>query len=131
MLERADDPCAGHDHDPRSPYYTTPASPRTGGRCLLCGRPLREDDDVIDNGHVEMHRECFDEMPPAFTLARLGWKKTEPSCAVCAICGEPIEPPTKGYELDEEYEKNGKHIHLSCFWGQDRDDLFFEALGLN
>ena len=118
-----DDPCAGYDHDPRSPYYTAPASPRTGGRCLLCGRSLRENDDVVENDRVEMHRECFSEMPQEHTLACLGWKKYTPQNESCAICGYPIEPD------DEGFSKDGKHIHSCCFHEQDTDDVL-EAMGL-
>ncbi len=124
------DPCAGFDFDPRSPYYAAPASPYTGWRCRICGERIREDEGCIDNGEIEIHQDCFTEMPPTFTLARLGWKKVEPCGEICAICGEPIEPNEEGYEPDEDYEKDGKHIHLSCFREQDRDDVL-TALGFS
>ena len=124
------DPCAGVDFDCRSPYNVPTVSPYTGGRCRICGRRIREDEDAIDNGHIEIHRDCFTEMPPTFTLARLGWKKVEPIGEICAICSEPIEPNEEGYEPDEAYEKNGLHIHLSCFREQDTDDVL-KALGLH
>ena len=123
------DPCAGFDFDCRSPYYVD-RTPYTGGRCLLCGERIREDEPTLNNGYEEFHWDCFTEMPPTFTLARLGWKKVEPNSEICAICGEPIELNAASYEPDEDYDKDGKHIHLSCFREHDRNDVL-EALGFS
>jgi hypothetical protein len=122
MLDCLDDPCAGYDYDSRSPYYVD-RTPYTGDRCLLCGGRIREDEEILDDGDADIHYECLCEMPVTFTLARLGWKKTARTDGVCALCGEIFD--------DDAYEKDGKIIHLSCFTEQDKDDHFFEALGLN
>ncbi len=123
-----DDPCAGFDHDCRSPYYVD-RTPYTGGRCALCGCLIREGEAVIDDGNIEMHLDCFDEMPQDFVLKRLGWKKVEPnSAALCAICGEDAGPAPEGYEPYDVYEKDGKYIHSCCFRNPDGDTL--QALGI-
>lgn len=117
------DPCAGFDFDCRSPYYVD-RTPFTGGRCRLCGAYIREDENTLEGADFEMHEACFTEMPPTFTLARLGFLKVPPAKeARCALCSEEIE------ENDECFAREGKHLHLDCFREMESEDVW-EALEL-
>lgn len=61
-------------HDPRCPYYVGSSEREpTGDVCIICGEPICEGDDILCDGDVPFHTDCFYNTPKDKLIDALGF----------------------------------------------------------